>query len=270
MAGLGHGAVQARERCGALALENRAYWGRRAPGYSTVNREELDGGQLQVWTRELLAQIVGARDGAASEGLDVLDVGCGPGFFSIALTAAGMSVTAVDYTPQMLEQARANAGGLAGSIRFLRADAQDLPLGDSSFDVVVSRNLTWDLPDPRRAYAEWLRVLRPGGVLLNYDANWYRHLFDEDARRKYEEDRAATRRAGVRDEYADTEIDAMESIARRMPLSACDRPAWDLEALRGLGAARSRADPGAWRRVLSAAERVNYASTPPFLVAAVK
>ena len=39
---------------------------------------------------------------------------------------------------------------------------------------------------PDRAYYEWMRVLKPGGVLLNFDANWYHHLFDEEKRAAYE------------------------------------------------------------------------------------
>lgn len=46
------------------------------------------------------------------EELKVLDVGCGPGFFPIILAEAGYNVTAVDYTEEMLEKARENAGNL--------------------------------------------------------------------------------------------------------------------------------------------------------------
>mgnify|MGYP000482475991 FL=1 len=48
----------------------------------------------------------------------------------------------------------------------------NLEYEDESFDVVITRNLTWTLPDVDKAYKEWHRVLRKGGVLLNYDANY--------------------------------------------------------------------------------------------------
>ena len=50
-------------------------------------------------------------------------------------------------------------------------NAEALCFEDSSFDIVISRNLTWNLPDPDKAYAEWTRILKSGGLLLNYDAN---------------------------------------------------------------------------------------------------
>ena len=59
------------------------------------------------------------------------------------------------------------------------ADALDFE--DGLFDVVVSRNVTWNLPEPERGYAEWARVLRPGGLIINFDANWYRYLIDDSA-----------------------------------------------------------------------------------------
>lgn len=43
---------------------------------------------------------------------------------------------------------------------------------DETFDVVISRNLTWTLPNAEHAYGEWMRVLKTGGVLLNFDANY--------------------------------------------------------------------------------------------------
>ena len=91
----------------------------------------------------------------------VLDVGTGPGFYAIILAERGYRVTAVDFSEQMLAEARQNAGSLGEKIRFLRMDAHSLDLPDESFDAVVTRNLTWNLTDPVRAYREWKRVLRP-------------------------------------------------------------------------------------------------------------
>ena len=256
--------------CEQLKGENEAYWTNRASGYSEVNKDELRTQQKVVWTRELTEQIEATFPGVAPENLRVLDMGCGPGFFSIILARAGYRVTAADYTPAMLDEARANARteGVEQTIVFCRMDAENLEVASDTFDVVVSRNLTWNLPHPERAYAEWLRVLKPGGLLLNYDANWYAHLYDAELRRAYEADRQATQDAGIKDEYVGTDIDAMEDIARQMPLSPVERPAWDEGVLRELGAAQVEVDPQVWERVFSPEERVNYASTPMFRVKA--
>ncbi len=256
--------------CEQLKDENEAYWTNRASGYSEVNKDELRTQQKAVWTCELTEQIEAAFPGVAPENLRVLDMGCGPGFFSIILARAGYRVTAADYTPAMLDEARANARNesVEQAIDFCRMDAENLEVASDTFDVVVSRNLTWNLPHPERAYAEWLRVLKPGGLLLNYDANWYAHLYDAELRRAYEADRQATQDAGIKDEYVGTDIDAMEDIARQMPLSPVERPAWDEGVLRELGAAQVEVDPQVWERVFSPEERVNYASTPMFRVKA--
>ena len=146
--------------------ENIAYWTKRAPGYAQVNRDELGSRQRQVWSRALDSRIR-AHFGRRPRGeTAVLDVGTGPGFFAIILAELGYQVTAVDYTDAMLEQARENAGALAGRICFRQMDAEELTFPAGCFDVVVSRNLTWNLRAPERAYAHWTRVLKPGGLLL--------------------------------------------------------------------------------------------------------
>ena len=264
--------IVAHKDLGAARLkdDNISYWTGRAEGYSAVNEDELAGGQREVWTRELTEQIGRAFPNRTRDEIRVLEVGCGPGFFSIILTEAGYRVTATDYTAAMLAKARDNAGDLAEKIDFRLMDAEALELPDASYDVVVARNVTWNLPHPDVAYGEWMRVLAPGGVLLSYDANWYNHLFDAEKRAEYEADRAATSAAGIKDEYAGTDIDAMEDIARQMPLSPLVRPQWDAEVLGGMGLSQVETDADAWRRVFSAEERVNYASTPMFLVRAVK
>ena len=258
--------------CDQLKEENEAYWTNRASGYSEVNKDELRTQQKATWTAELAAQIESAFPGAQPHELHVLDMGCGPGFFSIILARAGYRVTAADYTPAMLDEARTNARNesVEQAIDFCRMDAENLEVASDTFDIVVSRNLTWNLPHPDAAYAEWLRELKPGGLLLNYDANWYAHLYDAELRRAYEADRQATQEAGIKDEYVGTDIDAMEDIARQMPLSPAERPAWDEGVLHEFGAAQIEVDPQVWERVFSPEERVNYASTPMFRVKARK
>ena len=51
-------------------------------------------------------------------------------------------------------------------------DAENPEFPEGTFDVIISRNLTWTLPHVSHAYGEWLRVLKKGGVLLNFDANY--------------------------------------------------------------------------------------------------
>ena len=172
----------------------------------------------------------------------------------------------------MLKEAKENAGKLADEICFMEMNAETLSFSDESFDAVISRNLTWNLPHPDRAYAEWTRVLKKGGVLLNFDANWYAYLFDEDAQAAYERDRANSAEQGVWDQNVEAEgenFDVMEDIARRMPLSGIRRPAWDLQQLSALGM-RAEADEQIWQHVWSEEEKISFASTPMFLVRALK
>jgi SAM-dependent methyltransferase len=158
---------------------------------------------------------------------------------------------------------------MAGSIRFMEMNAEALDFEDASFDVVISRNLTWNLPNPDAAYAEWVRVLKPGGLLLNFDANWYAYLFDEKAQDAYDQDRINSAEQGVWDQNVGENFGVMENIARRVPLSSIRRPAWDLTELRSLGL-HARADEQIWQRLWSEEEKLNFSSTPLFMVRAVK
>ena len=249
-----------------LLRDIEKYWTNRAEGYSQVNQEELAGENRYHWIRELEAQIPSGR----KEELEILDIGTGPGFFSILLAEKGYHVTAVDYTEAMLEEARKTAGALAGNIQFYRMDAQSLGFLDESFDVIVTRNLTWNLENPIQAYREWKRVLKPGGVLLNYDANWYHHLFDEEKRRAYEEDRQKVSAASLEDHYTCTDIDAMEEIARRVPLSRAMRPQWDQYVLNELGFSEVAVSMDVWEHVWSEVEKINYGSTPMFRIKGIR
>ena len=131
--------------------ENRQYWTGRASGYSEVNRLELSTAQRQRWSDCLHREIARQFSDRAPETLRVLEVGTGPGFFAILLCELGYDVTAIDLTPAMLGEAKKNAGELAGRICWMEMNAEALSFADESFDVMVSRNLTWNLPHPERA-----------------------------------------------------------------------------------------------------------------------
>lgn len=253
-----------------LLQEIASYWGTRAEGYSEVNEKELAGSQREAWLHVLEEQFPEKKN----EEMKILDIGTGPGFFPMILSEAGYTVTAVDYTEEMLEKAKENLGkytkyGLE-RVTLQRMDAQNLEFADETFDVVISRNLTWNLEKPEQAYQEWMRVLKPGGVLLNFDANWYGYLYDEEKKEAYEADRKKVEEQQLDDHYLCTDIDRMENIARQVPLSAMERPAWDTKVLESLGVCSIQTDSEIWKRVWSEEERLNYASTPMFLVRAEK
>ena len=253
-----------------LLQEIASYWGTRAEGYSEVNEKELAGSQREAWLHVLEEQFPEKK----KEEMKILDIGTGPGFFPMNLSEAGYTVAAVDYTEEMLEKAKENLGkytkyGLE-RVTLQRMDAQNLEFVDETFDVVISRNLTWNLEKPEQAYQEWMRVLKPGGVLLNFDANWYGYLYDEEKKEAYEADRKKVEEQQLDDHYLCTDIDRMENIARQVPLSAMERPAWDTKVLESLGVCSIQTDSEIWKRVWSEEERLNYASTPMFLVRAEK
>lgn len=251
------------------ARQNIAYWTTRAPSYSAVNQEELASSQHRVWRTAITRRIAQHFGATPPEALKILDVGTGPGFFAIILAELGYQVTAVDYTEAMLQQAQQNAGALARRIQFRTMDAEALDFPDGAFDVVISRNVTWNLRHPDQAYSHWVRVLKSGGLLLNFDANWYRYLFDHDAEVCHRQDRDNVAKTHAADDTAGTDVAAMEAIARQAPLSAHHRPGWDLEVLRRYHMS-AHADPDIWKQVWTENERINNASTPMFLVMGVK
>ncbi len=256
-----------------------SYWSTRTEGYSEVNEKELKGMQKKAWLEVLEGGFCGKvsmekecneENPDKKESLKILDIGTGPGFFSMILAEAGYHVTAVDYTPGMLEKAAENAAKFIGkkkeNIEFIRMDAQALEFEDESFDVIVSRNLTWNLPHPEMAYKEWLRVLKKGGRLLNFDANWYGYLYDDKKREAYENDRRNVEKGSLDDHYLCTDIDRMEKIALQVPLSETRRPGWDVKVLKELGASQIQVNEDIWQQVWSEEEKLNYGSTPMFMI----
>lgn len=116
------------------------------------------------------AQVVGKLRKLLGAELDrgyerVLEVGAGTGYFSLNLLRSGTAreATCTDISPGMIGVLRANARRLGLRVQTARADAESLPFPDQSFDLVLGHAILHHLPDLRRAFDEFHRVLRPGG-----------------------------------------------------------------------------------------------------------
>ncbi|HEY1517689.1 MAG TPA: class I SAM-dependent methyltransferase [Solirubrobacteraceae bacterium] len=97
-----------------------------------------------------------------------LEVGAGTGYFSLNLLRAGVvrEATCTDISPGMVRTLATNAERLGLPVKVLRADAESLPFADRSFDLVLGHAVLHHLPDLERAFAEFHRVLRPGGRIV--------------------------------------------------------------------------------------------------------
>ena len=199
------------------------YWSKRAKCFSESVNGNMNGGSAEVWRNRITDHF------DMSIPKRILDIGTGPGFFPMLLSGYGHEITAVDYSDVMLEKARSNCKERGCKVEFIQMDAHALEFQDESFDLVISRNLIWNLERPKEAYREWTRVLRSNGTMMIFDANHYLHLFDE----KYADSRHASENEDVVIGGVDTSI--MRDIAKDLPLSKERRPQWDFNALVEIG-----------------------------------
>ena len=98
-------------------------------------------------------------------GMKVLDVGAGTGNASIPAAQAGADVTASDLTPELLDAGRRRAEAEGVTLEWAEADAEHLPFGDASFDVVISSIGAMFAPHHQDVADELVRVCRPGGKI---------------------------------------------------------------------------------------------------------
>ena len=218
----------------------REYWTERTENFSIVRHNELKDEICGRWLNEMTVYL------EKSGPLNILDAGTGTGYFAILLARAGHRVTGIDMTPSMIEEAKKTAAEENVKITFLVGDAQDTGLPADSFDAVVTRNLTWTLPDPEQAYREWQRLLKPGGVLLNFDANYADNV-------RHHNQKASKIKPG--DVYGHIGITPKlthenAEITLSMPAADHKRPDWDKELAEKIGFASWGADRSAGRRIL--------------------
>jgi ubiquinone/menaquinone biosynthesis C-methylase UbiE len=120
-------------------------------------------GQRQVRLK-LTKALGGIGPGSFGDGLEI---GSGTGYFSLNLLQLGVieRLTATDISPGMLERLSRTAEALGLEASTVVTDAEELPFDDESFDIVFGHAVLHHIPDVDRAFTEFRRVLRPGGVV---------------------------------------------------------------------------------------------------------
>lgn len=119
----------------------------------------------------------------AKTGMNILEVGCGPGSFAVGLE--GMDLTCLDPSAEMLKVCKRRVDEIRSQkgetpAKYVEAIAEDIPLPDNTFDRVFCLFSFRDFKDKKKGLSEIFRVLKPGGQLVICDAgkaNWLHGLF---------------------------------------------------------------------------------------------
>lgn len=189
---------------------------------------------------------------APCPGETAVDLGCGTGQYALALAARGLRVTGVDISARMLDRARARAAETGLSVRWIEADVRAVPLPSAAFDLATMVTVLEFVPEPERAVAEALRLLRPGGRLvaavLGEGSGWAR-LYREEAGRAPDS------------VFAHARFFTADGLARLLAIAPSEvRTALFLDPAEAAGA-----PPGDWPRLDAAARERGEA--PGFLAA---
>lgn len=203
------------------------YWSKRANEFSECRLKDLEGFQRKIWI-DIISEAV-----PEGKGLRALDLGTGAGFYAFLLADLGFEVTAVDYSQNMIDNAVKNSEKLGYTdVKFIKMDAQNLEFQNESFNFIISRNVTWTLPDPKRAYEEWCRVLVPGGKIMNFDANYGQGFkLAEEAGQNYKEMQNWSRSTYSRAVQSEELIRQRNDFAKQLYICDIVRPQWDVDIL---------------------------------------
>jgi SAM-dependent methyltransferase len=136
-------------------------------------RQQLLAALLNPATREVLARL------PPLPGARCLDLGCGQGNTTrcLAEVLQPASCLGLEYDPALVEYA-ATRGDNPGCVTFQQGDATRLPFPDASFDVVFCRYLLIHMADPMAVVREMMRVVKPDGYVIAYEADFVVELSD--------------------------------------------------------------------------------------------
>lgn len=239
-------------------------WSTDSGDYDSIIQDELNSYRVAAWQKQILSQV------NSDHPLKILDIGCGPAFFSIILARKGHILTAIDGAAGMLEKARKNIEREALKIELLEMDCHFLNFADEAFDLIVSRNVTHTLIDHVQAYREWLRVLKKEGTLLIFDANWHLTCCPGALRDQYLKDVQKCIDLFGCDFNGNTRIDESYELMTQHRLKDLHRPDWDMGILNALGYRNIRCERDITEKLWDEKEKTIYRTTPMFMICGQK
>ena len=195
------------------------YWTERADSFLVQRQRELGSSKAAQWMQEITAWLPDPKS---------------TGDFVVLLGKEGFEVTGIDLTQEMIKKAKElirDHGPYPENVQVMEMDAEKLSFEDESFDAVVTRNLTWTLPHPIEAYQEWYRVLKKGGVLLNFDAEYAKNAHS-----------LFTVESVAHKDISDKLKEDCHELYHMLTISTFDRPEWDKEVLTHIGFSEVRTD----------------------------
>lgn len=214
-------------------IEN--YWSKRSDDFCELRISELKSEKRKHWIEVITSNI------PKENNLKVLDIGTGTGFFAVIMASLGHKVVGIDLSNSMIKKSNKTAKLLGYDIDFKVMNAQELDFENDSFDIIISRNLTWTLPDVIKAYKEWHRVLKKDGILLNFDADYGKVSFSKQVK-ELDSNHAHAKM----DQKITKECDDIKEL---LSISKMTRPNWDIEALINIGFTNCRVDDSVSEKV---------------------
>jgi len=204
------------------------YWDKQAIIWAEEKKEAWDKEETNYWIqffKDLLPSLSGNK---------VLEVGTASGYFANILVLAGYEVTAVDYSPAMIMEAEKVSKSFGFEVNYSVMDAQQLQFPEGTFDLVFSRLMTWNLPNTFSFYQSSFNVLKPKGLLLNFDGDFGEITFSKDGHERYPDDI----------------MEEANMIKSQLEISKVRRPQADIQMLTDIGFENVRFDLESQNRIL--------------------
>jgi len=239
--------------------EIKKKWNESAPTFDQRPGHGIHSEHEKLAWKSILKNLVGEKPRR------VLDVGTGTGFIALLIGEMGHHVTGIDIAEDMLEQAKVKATKGNMDIEFQLGDADELPFDNNVFDVVINRHVLWTMPKPKKAVAEWARVLKPGGKLVIIDGDWT-HYSAKKSLWKIASNLAILITEG-RNPYSKSQ--GLRNFERDLPMRKVKRPEADIAILEGLGlktSFESFKDP----RSYGFLDNIKYGYYDLFVITAIK
>ena len=227
-----------------------SYWSERASSFLELRLKEYKSDKNELWIKEIEKYLPVGKQ------LEILDLGTGTGYFAFLLSSIGHHVTGIDLTEAMIEGAKSMSEQIGISAKFYVMDAENPDFSEQSFDVLITRNLTWTLPNLDKAYKAWHKLLKPDGILINFDAD-YAHESSHQVLPKHHSHEKVTPK--LREQY--------ENIKKDLRLIQKTRPQWDRELLEQAGFHDIQIDFDVYQRIYSQKDEF-YNPTPIFTIVA--